>query len=200
MRTIPRDLARHAGEFMRALRGHKYEKTETGIFFPKAKVEARGLYIHDVNGEDERSDSNLLTDQGLVHMLGVEFGTTAKISAWYLSLYGGAISPAANWTAANYPATASEISSNTEGYSETTRQLFSPSAAANNEINNVGSKASFTIATASSLNVYGAALLSSNVKGDTAGVLASATRFSSVRALANGDTFNLGYRVTLTST
>lgn len=200
MRLIPRDMARHAGEFLRALRTNKYEKTETGIYFPAAKVEARGMYVHNVNGEDERCDPNLIVDQGLTHMLSVEFGAGSKISAWYLSLYGGAVSPAANWTAANYPATASEITSNTEGYSETTRQLFSPGAAANNEINNVASKAAFSIVTAGTLNVYGAALLSSNVKGDTAGVLASATRFSAVRSLANGDVFNCGYRITLSST
>lgn len=200
MRLIPRDMARHAGEFLSYLRNFKYEKTDTGIYFPKAKALAQGMYVHDVNGQDVRFDPNLIVDQGLTHMLSVEFGTGSKISSWYLSLYGGAVSPAANWTAANYPATASEIVSGTEGYSETTRQLFSPSAAANNEINNVASKAAFSIVTASTLNVYGAALLSSNVKGDTSGVLASATRFSAVRALANGDTFNCGYRVTLTST
>lgn len=198
--TIHRDLARHAREFMGYLKRRKYEQTDEGVYFPAAKVMAHGEYVHDVNGEDEQTVSNLLVDQGLVHMLGVEFGATSKISAWYIALFANNVSPANNWTAANFAATAGEITSGTEGYSETTRQAFTAGAAASNEINNMASKAAFTIVTASSLNVYGAALLSSNVKGDTSGVLASATRFGSVRVLANGDIFNCGYRVQLSST
>jgi hypothetical protein len=192
-------MARHANEFLRALRGKKYERTEGGIYFPDAKVEARGLYVHDVNGEDEQSDPNIVTDQGLTHMLGVEFGATAKISAWYLSLFGGNVTPAANWTAASYPATASEIVSSVEGYTEGTRQAFTAGTAAANEINNNAAKAAFTIATASQLNVYGAALSSAVAKGDTGGFLPSATRFGTTRILSAGDIFNCGYRIVLTS-
>lgn len=199
MRLFPKDMARHAGEFLRAMRAGKYERTDGGIFFPAAKVEARGLYTHDVNGVDVQEDPNLLTDQGLTHMLAVEFGATSKISAWYLSLFGGNVTPAANWTAANYPATASEITSSVEGYTEGTRQAFTAGTAAANEINNTAAKAAFTIATASQLNVYGAALVSVATKGDTSGVLASATRFATTRILSASDVFNCGYRVVLTS-
>lgn len=196
---FPADLARHAGEFLRALRTHKYERTETGLFFPGAKVEARGMYAHDVNGQDQRFDKNLLVDQGLTHMLATEFGSGAKISAWYIALYAGAVTPAANLTAASFPATMSELTSTSEGFLEATRQLFSPGTAVADGIDNTAAKAAFTIATASQLNVNGAALLSSNVRGDTSGVLASATRFSATRVLSNTDIFNVGYRVTLTS-
>ena len=55
-------------------------------------------------------------------------------------------------------------------------------------------------AAASTLTVYGGALLSSNVRGGAAGILMSATRFSSVRTLDNGDLFNIAYSLTLTST
>lgn len=199
MTLLSNELKRHAGEFLRALRNFKFERTETGVFFPAAKVEARGMYAHDVNGLDLQLDPNLLTDQGLTHMLSVEFGAGSKISAWYLALYAGNISPAANWTATSFAGTASEITSTTEGYTETTRQLFVPGAAASNIIDNVGTKAAFTIATATQLNINGAALLSDSARGSTSGTLASATKFGSTRVLSSGDVFNCGYRVSLTS-
>lgn len=200
MTTLCPALKRHAAEFLAALRSHKYERTALGVFFPAAKVEARGLYVHDVNGADVRMDPNLLTDQGLTHMLATEFGSGSKISAWYIALYAGNISPAANWTAANFAGTASEITSTVEGFTETTRQAFTAGAAAANQIDNTAAKTAFTIASASQLNINGAALLSDNVRGSTSGVLASATKFSSTRVLSAGDVFNCGYRVSLTST
>jgi hypothetical protein len=193
-------MIRHAGEFLRYLRNFKYERTEDGLYFPAAKAIARGEYVHDVNGLDVQVDHNLLVDQGLIKMLAVMFGPDAKISSWYIALFSGSVSPANNWTAANFASTASEITSTTEGYTETTRQVFTPGTAAADSIDNTASRAAFTIATASQLNVTGAALLSSNVRGDTAGVLASATKFASTRVLNNTDVFNCGYRVTLSST
>ncbi len=197
---LDKDLQRHAKEFNTALANHKYEQTDSGLFFPAAKVLARGLYIHDVNGEDVREDPNLLTDEGLTHMLAVALGGTAKISQWYLALYSGAITPASGWTAASFAATANEIVSATEGYSETSRRSFTPGAATANTIDNTATKAAFTIVTASQLTVQGAGLLSDNGKGSTSGVLISATRFSTPRVLQNTDIYNVGYRVTLTST
>lgn len=197
---LDKDLQSHAKEFHSALANHKYEQTDEGVFFPAAKVLARGLYIHDVNGQDVREDPNLLTDEGLTHMLAVVLGGSAKISQWYLALYSGAISPAAGWTAANFAATANEIVSGTEGYSETTRRLFQPGAATANTIDNTANKGSFTIVTASSLTVQGAALLSDNTKGSTSGTLVSATRFTTPRVLQNTDVYNVGYRVSMTST
>jgi hypothetical protein len=192
-------MVRHAGEFLRYLRNFKYERTEDGLYFPAARAFARGEYVHDVNGQDERVDHNLLVDQGLIKMLGVMFYTDAKINNWYIALFNGSVSPANNWTAANFASTASEITSTTEGYTETTRQAFTPAAPSADAIDNTAARAAFTIATASQLNVTGAALLSSNVRGDTSGTLASATKFSSTRVLNNTDVFNCGYRVTLAS-
>jgi hypothetical protein len=193
------DLARHAKEFLRALANFKYERTESGLYFPGAKVMAHGEYIHDVNGEDERRDRNLVVDQGLTDMLNCYLGDGTAPANWYVALFAGATAPAANWTAANFAATASEITSGSEGYSEATRQAFTASAAASNIIDNIASKAAFTIITASQLNVKGAAVLSNNVKGSTAGLLVSATAFASTRVLSDDDIFNVGYRVTLAS-
>lgn len=195
-----RDLLKHRREFQRAINNHKYEMTDEGILFPQQHVLASGLYIHGVNGDDWRKDKNLLTTEGLNHMLDTEFHDGTKVSTWYFGLFSGNVTVLNTWTAANFTANATEITSNTEGYSETTRQAFVEAAASAAAITNSASKAAFTIATASSISVWGAGLLSSSVKGGTTGTLMSAAKFSAARTLYNTDVFNLGYTITLTST
>src|SRR5574337_799272 len=63
-----RDLMKHMPEFRRAFQGHKYEFTEDGgIIFPAQKAICHGLFIHSVNGEDERSDKNMWVTEGRNH-------------------------------------------------------------------------------------------------------------------------------------
>ena len=195
-------LKKHAGEFAAALASHKYERTgdERGLYFPKAKAFISGTYIHDVNGQDERTDPNNLPDEGLMYLLTVGLYNGTKLPTWNLALYAANYTPLAGLTAASFPATASEITSNTEGYTEATRPVWTPSAPANNMIDNLANKTAFTIATASSLVVNGAALLSESTKGAVTGKLVSATKFAQARTLYNTDVFNLAYRVQLTST
>lgn len=195
-------LLKYAGEFVRYLRNYQYERTgdERGLYFPKAKAFISGTYIHDVNGQDERQDPNLLPDEGLIYLLSVGLNNGTKLSTWYLALYAANYTPLANLTAASFPATASEITSNTEGYIEPTRRVWTPTAPTTPMIDNLANKASFTIATASSLTVNGAALLSEATKGAVTGKLVSATKFRAPRTLYNTDVFNLAYRVQLTST
>lgn len=195
-------LKKYAGEFIAALASHKYERTGDGrgLYFPKAKAFISGAYIHDVNGQDERIDHNLLPDEGLIYLLSAGLNNGTKFATWYLSLYAANYTPLAGLTAASYPATASEITSNTEGYTESTRPVWTPTTPTTPLIDNLANKAAFTIATASSLTVNGAALLSEATKGAITGKLVSATKFSAARTLYNTDVFNLAYRVQLTST
>lgn len=197
--NIDRDLLKHSREFAAALRNHQYEVSDAGIHFPKQKVTASGLYTHSVNGADEREDANIVVTEGLTHMLGVVLGDLTALPDWYFGLFSANVTPVNTWTAANFTANATEIVSNTEGYSETVRQTFVEAAAAAGSINNTASKAAFTIATATSITVWGAGLLSSNVKGGTTGTLMSAAKFSAARTLYATDVFNLGYTLTLTS-
>ena len=176
----------------------KYETDGGAILLPTVGIIARGEYFHTVNGEDLQTDPNLLPDQGLNYLVNVGFHTLPKIDNWYLALFAGSVAPASNWTAATFPATASEIVSGTEGYSGANRPRFNATAGAGTSVDNVtGGVASYTIVTASELVVTGAALLSSQPKGATTGVLASVTKFATARRLQNGDVFELGYRVTL---
>ena len=187
-----------ANAFLKAAAAGEVRQTTQGVLVPSTGIEARGEYFHTVNGEDLRIDKNILTTQFLNYLLMCGLHTQSKITAWYLSLFGGNVTPAITWTAATYPSAASEIVSATEGYSETNRPLFNGTAAAGNFIDNLtGGKAAFTIVTATSLVVRGAAMSSDQLKGSTSGVLASASRFAADRTLFNGDNFELGYRVTL---
>ena len=196
-----RNLLKHAAEFRRYLRNGQFEVTETGdVVFARAAAVAAGGYLHDVNGQDEQFAKNLLPDQGLVYLLSVGLNNGTKLPTWHLSLYAANYTPLAALTAASYPATTSEITSNTEGYTESTRRPWTPTTPTTPLIDNLANKAAFTIATASSLTVNGAALLSEPTKGAVTGTLISATKFPSARVLYNTDVFNLAYRVQLTST
>ena len=192
-------ILRHRHEFASDLRNRDYEVRDGGVLFTRKDVFAKGVYFHSVNGQDCESDPNLLPDQTLTGMLSTFFGAGTKPAAWYCALFAAAVTPQANLTAASFAATMSEITSAAEGYSEATRPQWVPGAAAGNAIDNLSSKAQFSIVTASQLTVNGAALLSDNTKGGTSGLIGSCSRFAATRTLYNGDVFDLGYEVSLSS-
>lgn len=192
--------SKHIREVQRHVANQHYAVVDGALILPKMKAMLRGTYFHDVNGEDYREDPNIITDEGWIHILNVAFRNQTRYATWYLALYGANYTPLASLTAASFPATASEITSGTEGYSNATRPVWTPAAPTTPLIDNTASRAQFTIVTASTLAVNGAALVSEQTKGATTGVLPSATKFDTTRTLNNGDVFNLGYRMQLTST
>ena len=198
-----KDLTKHIAEIRRYIRNWQFELSPTGLFFPRAKALVGGVYSHAVNGAEVRADHNIIPDEGLNHFLNVVLkgpsGSGTQVTTWYLALHSGSGTPNASATAANYSSTYSEITSGTEGYSEATRVQWVGDAVdtVNTEVVNDASPADFTIVTASTLTVRGAALLSVSTKGSTSGVLLSAGKFSADRNLANGDTFSLKYKVDL---
>lgn len=176
----------------------RFDITEKGIYFPRQSVLAAGEYFDRINGGQWMRTPNLLPTEGLAHLLNVALGSTAKPAGYFLALFSGAASPAANWTAASFAAAASEIVSLTEGYTSATRPAWTPANTATGAIDNLGAVASVTIATASQLNVTGAAMLTTNSRGGTTGALVSATKYAAARVFQNGDTYDIGYRVSLT--
>ena len=191
-----KDLMKHAGEFRRALRNFKFERVGNGlILFPAQKLYVGGVFEHDVNGLDLRFDPNLVVFQGLDDILKVSFNQGTQKTTWYIAPFAGDVTPVNTWTAANYAANSTEL---TTQYDEATRQEFvetDPTGA--QSLNNLASKATFTINT--NVTLYGAGLLSSSVKGGTAGVLFAATRFASSRALVDDDLLNIGYTISAAS-
>lgn len=187
----------HKKEVKRLLESGYFKPSEGGLLLG-AGIMARGRYIHSVNGKDEQVDNNLIVAEGILYMLEAALGDNTTISTWYLALYGGNATPTSAWTAANFAANATEITSLTEGYTESVRQEWVAGAAAAGVIGNLASRAVFTIATATTLSVYGAGLLSVSTRGGTTGKLVSSTRFASTRVLNDTDSFELGYEVELT--
>lgn len=174
------------------------ETTADGAIFKHGGISVKGEYFDRVNGGEWTRTENLVVNEGLAHILNVALGTKAKSANYYLALFSGATAPTATWTAANFASVASEIVSNTEGYTNATRPVWTPAEASGNSIDNMVTAASLTIATASTLTVTGAALLTASAKGATTGVLVSATKYAAPRQFQNGDIYEVGYRLSLT--
>ena len=186
-------------EVSKALAQGDFQVTDDGILFPRQGILAKGEYFGRVNGGTwEKEGDNLITTEGLAHILNVALGATAKPAGYFLALFSGAAAPAANWTAAGFAATANEITSMSEGYTAATRPAWTPGTATANSIDNLTAVASVTIATAASLNVTGAALLTNSTRGGTGGVLVSASKYAAARTFQNNDTYEIGYRLNLT--
>jgi hypothetical protein len=186
-----------ARELQADLANNRYEMSPEGVYFHESRIYVKGIYSVRKNQEPWEDYENLIPTEGLNWMLDNYIAATGV--AAFVSLYGAAISPTALWTAASYPATATEITSGSEGYSEATRVSWAAAAAASATKDNYASPAVFTIVTATSLAVNGIALHTVSTKGATTGKLLSATRFGATKTFTNTDEFNVKYRLALTS-
>ena len=194
---IDKDLHKHASEFKGYLDTYQYDVTDEGILFPKAGALASGEYFYDSNGANPESTANLLPTQGLNYLLETSLRNGAQQTQWYLAIFSGAYTPVAGVTASTFTSSATEITSASEGYTETTRRPWTSVAASGGVTDNVADRAAFTIASANEVTIRGAALLSDPIKGGTNGVLLSIARFTNARTESSGNVFNLGYRVRL---
>ena len=175
-----------------------YKTNDDGSITTGQGITAQGEYFDRINGGEWRATKNLITDQGLAHILNVALGTTPKPTGYYLALFSAAATPQSSWTAASFASTASEIVSMTEGYSDATRPKWNPTNATTNSIDNMTTVAKVTMKTASQLTVQGAAMLTNSSRGGTSGVLISATKYAAPRVFQNDDTYEIGYRISLT--
>ena len=184
-------------ELRQEVKAERFDITPEGVYFPRNGINVSGEYFARVNGgEWVKESDNLVVTEGLAHILNVALGSTAKPAGYYLALFSGSTTPAANWTAASFSAVANEIVSQSEGYTGATRPQWVPvNAASSAQIDNFTAAASLTMATASSLNVTGAALLTSSQRGGTTGALISASAFPVPRVFQSGDLYELGYRL-----
>ena len=189
-----------ASALLSAISANDYTENQDGSITTGNGITAKGEYFDRKNNEEWQRTENLIPTEGLAHILNVALGTTPKPASYHLALFSAAAQPAANWTAASFATTASEIVSSTEGYSSATRPTWTPTNTATNSIDNMtaGNVAKVTIRTASSLTVQGAAMLTSSSKGGTTGALISASKYATPRVFQDGDTYEIGYRISLT--
>lgn len=187
-----------ASSLLAAVSVNDYTSNDDGSITTGQGITAKGEYYDRINGGEWTRTENLIPTEGLAHILNVALGTTPKPASYHLALFSAAAQPAANWTAASFASAASEIVSMTEGYSSATRPTWTPANTATNSIDNMAAVAKVTMKTASSLTVQGAAMLTNSSKGSTAGALISASKYAAPRVFQDGDTYEIGYRISLT--
>lgn len=128
--------------------------------------------------KDSGRARNLMTNEGLDHILDVFFGSSSLDAAHYIGLKDST-APAAGDTMTQ--AAAYEITS----YDEGSRQQFNPGSASSQSIDNSGSVAQFTLS--ASVTVHGAFIATDNTKGGSSGTLISSGDFSSSKSGDDGD-------------
>lgn len=162
------------------------------------KVKAGGYFTveHFRNGEliHRQISENIVVDEGLDHLLDVALSNGTQNSTWYVGIYSNNYTPIAGNVAATFAGAgvADEITTEVD---ETARPTWTEPGVSTQSITNSASPAVFTANT--SVNAYGAFLISNNTMGGTTGVLMAASKFASVRALVNTDTLNVTYTLNI---
>ncbi len=183
-------------ELRKELANNRYEVTDTGeVLFPSTKILMRGEFAHDVNGEDEIVTPNMIVNEGLDYILDVALSAGTYLGPFYISVFKANVSPTSSWTAANYVATATEAVHTTDVTPATNRPEWTEAGVSSQVIDNYASKAAITVVPAT-LDLWGAALLTSQPWASTSGKLIAATNFGTARSLLQNDVFNIGYRFT----
>jgi hypothetical protein len=125
---------------------------------------------------------NLVVTAGRNHYLDATLKTGSVSPLWYVGLKNVTAETAAD-TMASKPWT--EITA----YSQATRPQWVPGTVASGSVDNVASKAVFTINAPTT--IYGAFLVNNNTKGGTTGILLGAGNFTPERPVIIGDILNV---------
>ena len=142
---------------------------------------------------DSEVIKNLMPTEGLNHMLNTELKGGAQVSSWYMGLFSGNYTPLAGDTAATFPGSATESSA----YDEATRELLVFGTVAAGAVDNSAARAEFTMN--ATVTIYGGFIASASAKGATSGVLLSAVKFASPKALADDEVLRVTAGFTLIS-
>lgn len=188
------EIRKYAREIKRAMSNHKYELAPQGLYLNESKVFIGGKFGLSVNGSPLEWSSNLVVNEGLNHVLDVALHNQAQSATWYIAPFAGNVTPSATWTAANFTSNSTEFTN----YDESARVEWVEGSVASQSVDNIASKARFTISTGGG-TIYGAGMLSASAKSATTGKLFAATRFSSSRVLLAADLLDLAYTVSMTS-
>jgi hypothetical protein len=155
-----------------------------------------GIFTAECYGPDgvkkwEESAHNLVTTEGIAHVLNALLHGSTQITTWYVVPFENDHTPAAGNTYA--------VPGYTEctAYDEIARQAYNEAEAAAGSVTNSANKATFTIS--DTKTIYGAALVGggtdADTKSDTAGggTLLCLATFASSRSVADDDTLQITY-------
>jgi len=141
--------------------------------------------IRDGKCIDTSRSHNRCVDQGLNHILNVQFHGAAQIDPWYILIFEDDYTPLAADTY-QVPGFTESIA-----YTEAARQAFVESEATAKSLTNSANKAVFSINAAK--NIYGGALVSLvTINDQTAGnFMYCAANFGEGKSVESGDTFKV---------
>ena len=173
-----------------------------------SKLSARtgAIYEFECVGPDGKvkwreAITNIIPVEGRNFYLDATLKEASQPTDWYVGLIDDT-----NWTEVASDDTAAKISTTKnhpttndwqelDDYSESTRPVLTLGTVASGSVDNSASKASYSIN--ATVTIRGAFVVSSSVKGGTAGTLLSAGAFSSTRSAQNGDTLNVTVTLTM---
>lgn len=165
---------------------------------PVSKCAAGGYFTieHIRDGKVIHTErvGNIVVDEGLDHLLDVSLSNATQNATWYIGIYKNNYTPVSTVTAATIAGAgvANEITTEVD---ETARPTWTEAGVATQSITNSASPAVFTANT--TVDAYGAFLISNNTMGGTTGVLMAAAKFAAVRNLLSTDTLNVTYTLNI---
>lgn len=138
----------------------------------------------------EEKTHNIITNEGLDHILDVLLHGDTQTDPWYCLLFDTNTTPLATHTYAVPGFTESE------DYDEATRPEYEEAASSSQSITNSANRATFTMS--GTTTIYGAALVSDNTKGDVAGggILLCSGLFTNEKIVNDDDILELSYTLT----
>lgn len=185
-------LNRYRSEFSRALRNRQYERTPSGVLFPRQGVFLGGVFRTLINGEDEQIDSNVMLLGGLDDIIKVYFDQAAQRTAFFIAPFSNNVTPTDDLTNLTIVSTLGEFIH----YTEANRQSWVNDAPAAQSVSNAATPAVFT-ADGTAGTVWGAWLTTSATKSSTASQLpVAASKFGGSRVLQPGDKLSIQYTFT----
>jgi hypothetical protein len=159
----------------------------------KQGVRVGGVFEFTCFGPDgkikwKETAKNLVTNEGLDHILDILFKSGTQVDPWYVGLTDGTPSPAAGDQLTGTHAGWTEVTAYTEG----ARQAFVEGAISSQSLDNSASKASFAI-NANSTTIGGGFLASSATTGANGDLLCVAAFTGGDKSADSGDTLEVQY-------
>ena len=152
-----------------------------------------GWVIRECYGPDgvlksRTAGSNLIVNTGIEHIMDVAMSGLAATATWYVGLKDTG-SPAAGDTMASHSGWAT-----ISPYSDATDPAWTEAGISSKVITNSASPASFTCNATDT--IFGAFLKDNNTVDSATGLLLGAEDFSASQAVTSGDTLNVTYQIT----
>lgn len=182
-------------ELGRALRNFKYERTQSGLFFPASGVCVGGVFTARVDDGPANIANNTVTLECLDDMLTVYLGNGGQTNAFYIAPFINNVAPSSALTGATFAATQGEY----VGYTAATRLAWTPDGpSVGQTMGNTAAPAMFVIGAAAA-TVSGAGLLTTSTKGATTGKLVAAALFATPNALNPASKLSIEYSLSATA-